>query len=88
MLNTFSNLPGYLGFFNIQGWDYFFIFLALLLLFGAKRLPDLARSIGRSMKEFRSAATEAEESFKSAMEESDSKPAKKEDDNKAQQHSN
>ena len=29
------------------------IFLIILLLFGAKRIPDLARSIGQSIKEVR-----------------------------------
>lgn len=33
-----------------------FILLAILLLFGAKRLPEIARSLGRSMEEFRRAA--------------------------------
>lgn len=29
------------------------ILLVILLLFGAKRLPDLARSLGKSMSEFK-----------------------------------
>lgn len=29
------------------------IVIVLILLFGAKRLPDLARSIGKSMNEFK-----------------------------------
>jgi sec-independent protein translocase protein TatA len=32
-----------------------------LLLFGAKRLPELGRSIGTAMREFRRGAREAEE---------------------------
>ncbi|UCF63237.1 MAG: twin-arginine translocase TatA/TatE family subunit [bacterium] len=31
------------------------IFLIILILFGAKRLPELARSLGRSINEFKSA---------------------------------
>ena len=31
-----------------------FILLIVLLLFGAKRLPELGRSMGRSLQEFRS----------------------------------
>ncbi len=38
---------------NIQGWDFIIILVVLLLLFGARKLPDLARSIGASAKEFR-----------------------------------
>jgi len=36
------------------------LLLAILLLFGAKRLPDLARAIGRSLGEFRKGRAEGE----------------------------
>ena len=32
------------------------IMLVILLLFGSKRLPELARGIGKSMREFKKAA--------------------------------
>jgi sec-independent protein translocase protein TatA len=35
------------------------ILVILLLLFGAKRLPEMARSIGKSTKEFKKGMTEA-----------------------------
>lgn len=36
------------------GWGEIIIILAVaLLLFGAKRLPDVARSVGRSVKELK-----------------------------------
>lgn len=37
------------------------IFLVFLLLFGAKRLPDLAKSLGKSLREFKKAANEIQE---------------------------
>lgn len=37
------------------------ILVILLLLFGAKKLPDLAASMGKSIKEFRKASEEAEQ---------------------------
>jgi sec-independent protein translocase protein TatA len=33
------------------------IFVVLLLLFGAKRLPEMGRSMGRGMREFKEAVT-------------------------------
>lgn len=36
------------------------ILVIVLLLFGAKKLPDLASSMGRSIKEFRKASEEAD----------------------------
>lgn len=47
------NLPG--------GSELIIILVIVLLLFGAKRLPDLANSMGRSIKEFRKASQHADE---------------------------
>lgn len=42
------------------GPEWFFIFILCLLLFGAKRLPELARGLGKSMGEFQKAKAEIE----------------------------
>ena len=34
------------------------IFLAILLIFGAKRIPEIARGLGKGIKEFKDATTE------------------------------
>ncbi len=48
---------------NFNGWEIIIVLVVVLLLFGARRLPDLARSIGASAKEFRKGLSEgAEES--------------------------
>lgn len=39
---------------NLRGWEWLILLAIVLLLFGARRLPDLARSVGKSMKIFRS----------------------------------
>jgi sec-independent protein translocase protein TatA len=44
-----------LGIGNLGGPDLIIILLIVLVLFGAKKLPDLARSLGQSMNEFRKA---------------------------------
>ena len=35
------------------GWEWLIIIGVLLLLFGAKRLPDMARSVGQSARVFK-----------------------------------
>ena len=51
------------------------IFLALLLLFGAKKLPELARGMGKSMGEFKKARNEFENEILNAeTEETKPKP--------------
>jgi sec-independent protein translocase protein TatA len=41
---------------NIGGWEIFWIVLVVLLLFGAKRIPDMMKSMGQGVKEFKKAA--------------------------------
>ena len=52
------------------------IFLILLLLFGAKKLPQLARGIGKSVGEFRTAREEFEDEIRKGGEELDVEEAK------------
>jgi len=42
------------------------IFLVLLLLFGAKRLPELARGLGKSLREFKKATNEIQDEIENA----------------------
>jgi sec-independent protein translocase protein TatA len=39
---------------NLTGWHFLIILVVILLLFGAPKLPGLARSLGQSMKIFKS----------------------------------
>ncbi len=41
--------------FNLAGPDVLVILVVVLLLFGAKRLPELARGLGQAMNEFHKA---------------------------------
>ena len=51
-----------LGFspFNIGGSELLVILVTILVLFGGKKLPDLARSLGRSLGEFKKGREEGE----------------------------
>ena len=40
---------------NLMGMDGLVILIVLLLLFGAKKLPELARGLGQSLNEFKKA---------------------------------
>ncbi len=46
---------------NFNGWEIVIVLVIVLLLFGARKLPDLARSIGASAKEFRKGLDEGVE---------------------------
>ena len=46
---------------NFNGWEIIIVLVIVLLLFGARKLPDLARSIGASAKEFRKGLDEGVE---------------------------
>ena len=41
--------------FNLGTGELLLIFLVILLLFGAKRLPELARGLGKGINEFKDA---------------------------------
>ena len=42
----------------IGGAEIFIIILVILLLFGAKRLPDIAKGLGKGLKEFKNATAD------------------------------
>jgi sec-independent protein translocase protein TatA len=57
------------------------IFLVILVLFGSKKIPDLAQGVGKGMKEFRKAIKDVEDEVSSSMKsESVDKEGKKQAD--------
>ena len=50
------NLP--LAFFGpLSGWEAFLIIFVALLFFGAKKIPELARGVGKGIREFKDATS-------------------------------
>lgn len=53
------------------GYEVILIFAVALLLFGPKKLPELARGLGKGLREFKKASSEVTEEFQNAMDDKD-----------------
>ena len=42
------------------GWEWIVVVLAVILLFGGKKIPELARGIGKGIREFKDATKEVQ----------------------------
>jgi len=47
----------------ISGQEIFIILIVALILFGAKKLPDIAKGLGKGMREFRKATDDIKREF-------------------------
>ncbi|MEM8967151.1 MAG: twin-arginine translocase TatA/TatE family subunit [Bacteroidota bacterium] len=52
MMTNFAFIGG------LGGWEILLIVLVLLIFFGAKRIPELAKGLGRGIREFKDATKE------------------------------
>ena len=59
--------------FGLGGQELLLILVIVLLLFGAKKLPELARGMGKGIKEFKKAQNEDEDEI---INKADEKPKK------------
>ena len=62
------------GLFNLGGGEIILILALVLVLFGAKKLPELAKGLGTGIKEFKKATRDVTEEMHSAMEEPPPQP--------------
>lgn len=62
---------------NLGAGEIILILLVILLLFGAKKIPELAQGLGKGMKEFKKSLKDVEDELKKTDEE-----IKKTDDKK------
>ena len=59
---------------DIGGGEIGLIFLVVLMLFGGEKMPELARGLGKAIREFKKVTSGVEEQIKRAMEEPPPKP--------------
>ena len=52
-----------LAFFNLGPWEILLVLIVVLVLFGAKRLPELARGLGLGINEFRDAVDSSKKEY-------------------------
>ena len=60
------------AFFNLGTGEVIILLLVILLLFGAKRLPELARGLGKGINEFKDAVNSGKEHIMDATDEIES----------------
>lgn len=65
------------GLFNLGGGEIILILALILILFGAKKLPELAKGLGQGIKEFKKATKEVTDEVQSAMDDHSSPPPQK-----------
>lgn len=54
---------------NLGATEIILIVLVILLLFGAKKIPELAQGLGKGMKEFKKSIKDVEDEIKSTDDE-------------------
>jgi sec-independent protein translocase protein TatA len=56
---------------GLSGGELIVVLVAILVLFGAKRIPEFAKGLGQGIKEFKKASNEVTQEFQNAMDESE-----------------
>lgn len=69
--------PALIAFVGLGTPEILVILFIVLLLFGAKKLPELAKGLGKSMNEFKKASAEVEKEFQEGSKEADADTKKK-----------
>jgi len=59
--------------FGLGVQEMFFVFMAVLLLFGGKKIPELMRGLGKGIREFNTARASIEGEIRDGMREEDAK---------------
>ena len=62
---------------NLGGTEILLIFLAMLLMFGGNKIPELMRGLGRGIREFNSAKNSVEDEIRQGMRDAEKKNIEK-----------
>ena len=60
----------FLGLFNLGGGEIVLILALMLILFGARKLPELAKGLGQGIKEFKKATREVTDEINASTDDS------------------
>src|SRR6266852_5494758 len=64
-----SNMNVMFGLFNLGGGEILLILALILILFGARKLPELAKGLGQGIREFKKATREVTDEVSNSMNE-------------------
>jgi len=73
LFKIMTNLLLLLIFGGLGGTEVLLIFLAILLLFGGKKIPELARGIGKGIREFNDAKDNIKQELEQGIKDSEKK---------------
>ena len=69
-----ENLGVIFGFLSgLGGWEILLILLVLLIFFGARKIPELARGLGKGIREFKDATKEIKDEIEESAKIDDTK---------------
>lgn len=52
---------------GLGGWEILLILMVLLIFFGAKKIPEFAKGLGKGIKEFKNATNEIKEEIEDTV---------------------
>ncbi len=83
ILDATLSLSGFISLTNPGGMEMIMLFAIILIVFGPKRLPQLARSIGKSITDFKKGLNDVKDEIEKAGDEQEKTDANKSSENKS-----
>lgn len=68
--------------FGLGPWELLIVFFVILLLFGAKRLPEIAQGMGKGIREFKKAMKDTTDELKGSVDTKDDSSVPPKEDKK------